>query len=187
MSNKTSEQYDEAVADCKSTFLAKAKDYGTAWRMLRISSVADQIYIKAERIRTVDSKGTMKVEEGIDKEFLGIVNYGIIGLIQIDHREDTNLQLPLEEIEKLYDAKSTEAKKLMESKNHDYGEAWRQMKISSFTDLILVKILRINQIQTNDGKTIVSEGIEANFYDIINYAIFALIKIQEENEGTARN
>ncbi|OFY85531.1 MAG: hypothetical protein A3F72_10175 [Bacteroidetes bacterium RIFCSPLOWO2_12_FULL_35_15] len=177
--NKTSTQYDSAIATCKDIFLKKMKDYGTAWRILRTSSITDQIFIKAQRIRNIEDKGTQKISEDIRSEYIGIVNYSIIGLIQLDLKNDTRMELPAKEVSILFDKYANEAKSLMENKNHDYGEAWRDMRVSSLTDLILVKLLRVKQIEDNKGETIISEGIDANFHDMINYAIFALIKLSE--------
>ena len=176
----TNQQYDKAVDSCKEIFLKKTKDYGTSWRVYRIISVADQIYIKAKRIRTIQEMGVQKIGDDIISEFKGILNYGIIGLIQLDIKDDELEELPVETVEKLYNEKVSIAKKLMQDKNHDYGEAWREMSQESFADLILAKILRIKQILLNEGKTIISEGIDANFYDIINYAVFALILVEEK-------
>ncbi len=175
----TNQQYDKAVQGCEEIFLKKTKDYGTSWRVYRIISVADQIYIKAKRIRTIQEKGEQKIGDDISSEFKGMLNYGIIGLIQLDIKDDEVEDLPVETVEKLYNEKIATAKKLMLDKNHDYGEAWREMSQESFADLILAKILRIKQIIANKGQTIISEGIDANFYDIINYAVFALILIEE--------
>jgi len=178
MSN-TNQQYDTAVKACEEIFLQKTKDYGTSWRVYRIISVADQIYIKAKRIRTIQEKGEQKIGDDIISEFKGILNYGIIGLIQLDIKDDELEELPVATVEQLYNEKIATAKKLMLDKNHDYGEAWREMSQESFVDLILAKILRIKQIIANKGQTIISEGIDANFYDIINYAVFGLILIEE--------
>lgn len=175
--NKTDSQYNAAIATCKDVFLKKMKDYGTAWRILRTSSITDQIFIKAQRIRTIEEKGVNKVGENVSSEYIGIINYSIIGLIQLSLKNDSRMELPYDEVSKLYDTYSNEAKSLMENKNHDYGEAWRDMRISSLTDLILMKIFRIKQIEDNKGETIISEGIDANFHDMINYSVFALIKI----------
>lgn len=175
----TNQQYDEAVAGCRDVFLKKTRDYGTSWRVYRIISVADQIYIKAKRIRTIQEKGTQKIGDDIISEFKGILNYGIIGLIQLDIHDEEVENLPAEKVAELYNQKTAIAKQLMTDKNHDYGEAWREMSQESFVDLILAKILRIKQILANEGQTIISEGIDANFYDIINYAVFALILIEE--------
>ncbi|MEO6540032.1 MAG: DUF1599 domain-containing protein [Ferruginibacter sp.] len=176
----TNRQYEQAVESCKEIFLKKTKDYGTSWRVYRTISVADQIYIKAKRIRTIQDKGVQKIGDDIISEFKGILNYGIIGLIQLDIKDDEPEDLPYETVEQLYNEKAAVAKKLMEDKNHDYGEAWREMSQESFVDLVLAKILRIKQILVNKGQTIISEGIDANFYDIINYAAFGLILIDEE-------
>jgi len=176
----TNQQYDQAVKDCKITFLQKTKDYGTSWRVYRTISVADQIYIKAKRIRTIQQTGVQKIEDDIRSELKGILNYGIIGLIQLDIKDEEQEELSYEIVEQLYNEKIGIAKQLMLDKNHDYGEAWREMSQESFIDLTLAKILRIKQILLNSGKTLVSEGIDANFYDIINYAAFGLILIEEK-------
>jgi hypothetical protein len=176
----TSEQYDSAVESCKQIFLSKTKDYGTSWRVYRIISVADQIYIKAKRIRTIQEKGEQKIGDDIVSEFKGILNYGIIGLIQLDIKNDEVEDLQVDTVQQLYNEKIDIAKKLMLDKNHDYGEAWREMSQESFVDLMLAKILRIKQIIANKGKTIISEGIDANFFDIINYAVFGLILMDEK-------
>ena len=168
-------QYDNAVNKCREIFFKKTKDYGTSWRVYRTISIADQIYIKAKRIRNVQEKGTQKIDDNIEAEFCGIVNYAVIGLIQLDIHDDEMEELPLDETLNFYDEKIHAAKALMQNKNHDYGEAWREMSQQSFVDLILVKVLRIKQIVQNEGKTLVSEGIDSNFYDILNYAVFALI------------
>ena len=157
-------------------------DYGSAWRILRTSSLTDQIFIKAQRIRSIEEKGSQKVDEGVQSEFIGIVNYCIIALIQLQLKDDKREEIPVDESGKLFDKYADEAKKLMERKNHDYGEAWRDMRVSSLTDLILMKILRTKQIEDNDGKTLISEGVDANYYDMINYAIFALIRSEEKNK-----
>jgi len=175
----TADQYDIAVQSCRDIFLKKTKDYGTSWRVYRIISVADQIYIKAKRIRTVQELGQQKIADDIISEFKGILNYGIIGLIQLEIKDDELEDLPVEILANAYNKKIAIAKELMMNKNHDYGEAWREMSQESFADLILAKILRIKQILANKGETIMSEGIDANFYDIINYAVFALIMDSE--------
>ena len=180
----TNQQYNQAIESCKIIFLQKTKDYGTSWRVYRTISVADQIYIKAKRIRNVQETGVQKISDDIISEFKGILNYGIIGLIQLDITDDELEDLPYQMVEQLYNDKVIIAKQLMEDKNHDYGEAWREMSQESFVDLILGKILRIKQILINKGKTIISEGIDANFYDIINYAAFGLILIAEEKHGS---
>ena len=171
-------QYDKAVQQCRDIFLKKTRDYGTSWRVLRIISVTDQIFIKAQRIRTIQEKQHQKIGDDIPSEFKGIVNYGIIGLIQLDMQSAIEDMDPAE-VERRYDEKYAFAKRVMMDKNHDYGEAWRDMSQESFVDLILMKLLRIRQILENDGKTLISEGIDANFTDIINYAVFALILIEE--------
>ena len=176
----TNQQYDQAVESCKAIFLQKTKDYGTSWRVYRIISVADQIYIKSKRIRNIQETGVQKIDDDIISEFKGILNYSIIGLIQLDINDDELEDLPYETTEQLYNEKVAVAKQLMQDKNHDYGEAWREMSQESFVDLTLAKILRIKQILANKGQTLISEGIDANFYDIINYAAFGLILIDEE-------
>lgn len=175
----TNQQYDEVISGCRDVFLKKTADYGTSWRVYRTISVVDQIYIKAKRIRTIQENGMQKIGDDLISEFKGILNYSIIGLIQLDLQNDDSEDLPLENVAELYNAKVATAKKLMQDKNHDYGEAWRQMSQESFVDLILAKLLRIKQILKNDGVTIASEGIDANYFDILNYAVFALILIGE--------
>ena len=173
--NDTTKQYDDAIHACKDIFLKKATDYGTAWRVLRTISIVDQIFIKAQRIRTIQEKGKQKVADDIAAEFKGIVNYAVIGLIQMELPVQAPEELPVPEVSGLYDRQVSTAKQLMLDKNHDYGEAWRSMSQESFVDLILMKLQRIRQILGNDGKTVISEGIDANYLDIINYAVFALI------------
>ncbi len=177
--NKTSVQFDAVIKDCKDIFIKKMQDYGTAWRILRLSSITDQIFIKAQRIRSIEDKGTMKVDENIRSEYIGIVNYSVIALIQLELGSSTDIELQKDKAAKLYEKYITMAKSLMENKNHDYDEAWRDMRVSSLTDLILMKLMRIKQIEDNQGKTIISEGIDANYLDLINYAIFALIRLEE--------
>ncbi|MEI8202957.1 MAG: DUF1599 domain-containing protein [Bacteroidota bacterium] len=179
--NKTSRQFNESADECKQVFINKMQDYGTAWRVLRPSSITDQIYIKAQRIRSIEEKGTQKINEGIKPEFIGIVNYSVMALVQLElGSSGENSSLNEAEVIQFYDKYIAEAHKLMDDKNHDYGEAWRNMRVSSLDDIILMKLLRIKQIEDNMGITKVSEGLDANYYDIINYAIFALIKINEE-------
>ena len=178
----TNQQYERVIAVCRDVFTHKMEDYGTAWRILRPVSLTDQIYIKARRIRSIEEKGISKVKEGIRPEFIGIINYAIMGLIQLDLKPSEE-ELEKKETLGLYETKFKEAKELMLNKNHDYGEAWRNMRISSYTDLILMKLKRTKQIEDNSGKTIVSEGIDANYLDIINYSVFALIKIDFEDEN----
>ncbi len=176
----TSEQYDAVIHACEDIFLQKTKDYGTSWRVYRTISVADQIYIKAKRIRTIQEKGEQRIGDDVISELRGMLNYAIIGLVQLDINDDEPEDLPVETVRQLYNEKAGIAKKLMLDKNHDYDEAWREMSQESFVDLILAKILRIKQILANKGQTLVSEGIDANFYDIINYAVFGLILIEEK-------
>lgn len=173
----TSQQYDAAIALCKDIFLKKMKDYGTAWRNLRPRSLTDQIFIKAQRIKSIEEKGIQKVADGISGEYVGIINYCVMALIQLELKDDARMDLPYEEVETLYLKYLADTKALMENKNHDYGEAWREMRISSLTDLILMKIFRVKQIEDHDGKTIISEGVDANYMDMINYAAFALIRL----------
>lgn len=175
----TSVQYDSVIAGCRSLFSKKLSDYGAAWRVLRPSSITDQIYIKVSRLRTVQMTEVQMVDESEAEGFTAIVNYAIIGLIQLEQGVSETLLSDSQEILAQYDKIAKEAKALMERKNHDYGEAWRQMRISSITDLIYQKVLRTKQIEDNNGKTIVSEGLDANYYDILNYAVFSLIKLSE--------
>ena len=175
----TSQQYDTIISKCEDIFTKKTKDYGTAWRILRTSSLTDQIFIKAQRIRTLEETGINKVGESIEDEFIGIINYCVMAIIQIELKDNTEMELETELAQSLYMKYFLEAKNLMERKNHDYGEAWRDMRVSSFTDLILMKLLRVKQIEDNEGSTIMSEGIDANYYDMINYAVFALIQMSE--------
>jgi len=182
MQQNTALQFREVVAQCRSLFLKKTADYGTAWRILRLSSITDQLYIKAMRIRSIQEKGIQKVSDPIEGEFIGLVNYSIMALIQTNLSDDTPLELPAEEVAILYDQQIEVNMELLESKNHDYDEAWRMMRVSSMTDLILQKLLRIKQIEDNEGKTLVSEGLEANYRDIINYACFCLIRLMEDKQ-----
>lgn len=179
MANDTIQQYNAQIAACRELFLKKTKDYGTAWRILRPSSLTDQLFIKAKRLRSIEEKGMQKVEDDILGEYYGLINYSIMALIQMELPEDAPLELPLEEALGLYDKYAERVFKLMQDKNHDYGEAWRDMRVSSMTDLILQKILRVKQIEDNSGKTLVSEGLDANYSDIINYAVFALILLDK--------
>lgn len=186
MSSKTTIQFDAVIARCKDIFIKKNHDYGASWRILRVSSLIDQLYIKAKRIRTIEDKQSQKIADDVASEFVGLINYCIMALIQIK-KKPIQLQSETEEtfdaLIELYDLQVKNAKELMLNKNHDYGEVWREMYLSSFTDLILTKLLRIRQIIENEGKTLISEGIDANLFDIINYAVFALIKIDEQNES----
>lgn len=175
----TSKEYDAVVQDCKDLFINKMKDYGCAWRILRLPSLTDQIFIKAQRIRGLQQNAVHKVEEGAATEFVGIVNYCLMALIQIEKGVAEHSDLSFEEAVSLYETKIAITKQLMMDKNHDYGEAWRDMRVSSLTDLILQKLLRVKQIEDNAGHTLVSEGIDANYQDMINYAVFALIHLNE--------
>lgn len=177
MKTKTSSEYTEVINRCKELFRKKTIDYGTAWRILRLSSITDQIFIKAQRIRSIQEKGKQKVGDPIVDEFVGIVNYCLIALLQISYKEDDRMEIPFDELEPVYDRWVNDTKGLLEDKNHDYAEAWRDMRVSSMTDIILMKILRVKQIEDNQGQTLVSEGIEANYQDMINYSVFCLIKL----------
>jgi hypothetical protein len=174
----TSQEFDSVIAVCKSLFLKKTKDYGTAWRILRLSSVTDQLFIKAQRIRTLEEKKISKVGEGIIPEYIGIINYCVIAMMQSEMTENDPLELELSRVELLFDQYVNMTKELMFAKNHDYGEAWRDMRISSLTDMILQKVFRVKQIEDNLGETVVSEGVNANYQDMLNYAVFALIKLE---------
>ncbi|WP_343634052.1 DUF1599 domain-containing protein [Fluviicola sp.] len=174
---QTSEQYQHIVQGCREIFLKKTIDYGTSWRIARASSLTDQIFIKANRIRTIQETGENKVGESIEGEFGAMVNYCIMAIAQSRSSDNMGLELTAQQAEMLYDQVAQEAFELMEKKNHDYGEAWRDMRVSSLTDMILMKLLRIKQIEDNGGKTIASEGIESNYFDILNYSIFALIHL----------
>lgn len=174
----TKQQFEHVIASCRDLFAKKLHDYGASWRIMRPSSLTDQIFIKANRIRSIETKGVALVDEGIRSEFIAIVNYGIIGLIQLELGYAESADMNAEEALTLYDKYAKEALELMLAKNHDYDEAWRSMRISSYTDLILMKIYRTKQIESNAGKTIVSEGIDANYMDMINYSVFGLIKLE---------
>jgi hypothetical protein len=177
--DKTNQQFDSVIGLCRDVFVKKMIDYGTAWRILRPKSMTDQIYIKAQRIRSIEEKGIAKIEEDAASEFIGIINYCAMALIQLELGTSEE-ELPTDITEQKYMANLLKAKNLMMDKNHDYGEAWRQMRISSYTDLILMKIKRTKQIEDNQGVTIISEGVDANYLDMINYAIFGLIKLKYE-------
>ncbi|MDR0428137.1 MAG: DUF1599 domain-containing protein [Dysgonamonadaceae bacterium] len=177
----TVNQFEEVISICRNLFVQKLKDYGASWRIMRPISITDQIFIKAKRIRSLEIKGVAKINEGIKSEFIAIVNYGIIGLIQLELGFSDTIDRNTDEALKLYDKHMTETKELMYAKNHDYDEAWRGMRVSSYVDLILTKIYRTKQIEGNDGKTSVSEGIDANYMDMINYSLFALIKLTYED------
>ena len=175
----TSKQYDAVIKICRALFVNKMKDYGCAWRILRLPSLTDQIFIKAQRIRSLQENEVRKVDEDEKPEFIGIINYAIMALIQLELGVATQPDLSVDDAKRMYDEKITLTKELMENKNHDYGEAWRDMRVSSLTDLIIQKLLRVKQIEDNKGKTLVSEGIDANYQDMINYAIFAMILMEE--------
>lgn len=175
---QTKNEYQRVIRLCKDIFEKKTKDYGTAWRILRLPSITDQIYIKAKRIRSIQEKGTQKVQEDISSEFIGIINYCIMALIQIELADNQNLEISYEELSPLYDKHAEDTLTLLLQKNHDYGEAWRDMRVSSITDIILMKLLRVRKIEDNQGETLISEGVAANYQDMINYAVFCLIKLQ---------
>ena len=179
--NDTDSQFESIIKICRDIFIKKTKDYGTAWRVMRTTSVTDQIFIKAQRIRTIQELGNQKIDDDIRSEFIGIVNYSIIGLIQLQFSNEKRIEIPSEEIELLYNKYYQLARMLMKDKNHDYGEAWRDMRLSSLVDLLLMKIYRVKQIEDNQGSTLISEGVDANYLDMINYAIFALIRIEESS------
>jgi hypothetical protein len=181
MVGKTVSEYKEVIATCKALFEKKTRDYGTAWRILRLPSITDQIFIKAQRIRSIQEKGTQKVSDPIKDEFIGIINYCIIALIQIRLGPSDKMEMKYEELEPFYTESVNEVLDLLQNKNHDYGEAWREMRVTSITDIILMKLLRVKQIEDNEGKTLVSEGVKANYQDMINYSVFALIKLNDKN------
>ncbi len=176
METSTINNYKKVINICKDIYIKKSKDYGSAWRILRTTSLTDQIFIKAQRIRSIQEKKKMKVEEKIENEFIGIINYCIMAIIQIEYKND-KIEIEIEKLEKLYDKYTIEIMELLSNKNHDYDEAWKEMRISSMTDIILMKLYRTKQIESNDGKTLISEGIKENYQDIVNYSIFCLIKL----------
>lgn len=178
MEERTIGEYRKVIQACKDIFEKKTKDYGTAWRILRTSSLTDQIFIKAKRIRSIQEKGAQKIEEDIAGEFLAIINYCIMAIIQLELSETDGLEIPYEKLEPQYDKIADETLRLLTNKNHDYGEAWRDMRVSSMVDIILMKILRTKQIEDNQGKTLISEGVDANYQDMINYSVFCLIKLE---------
>ena len=177
MAHQTVSEYTQVINACKDVFEKKTKDYGTAWRILRLPSITDQIYIKAQRIRSIQEKGVQMVEEDVSSEFIGMINYCIIALMQLELEKEAGLEISADVLMPLYESIADDTRTLLSHKNHDYGEAWRDMRISSITDIILMKLLRVKQIEDNKGKTLVSEGIGANYQDIINYAVFCLIKM----------
>ncbi|MCB0488760.1 MAG: DUF1599 domain-containing protein [Cyclobacteriaceae bacterium] len=183
MIEQTATEYKQVISSCKTLFAKKTQDYGTAWRVLRLSSITDQIFIKAQRIRSIQEKGSQKVEDNITDEFVGIINYCIIAMIQMQLDNETKLEMKFDELEPLYDKAVDDTFELLQNKNHDYGEAWRDMRVSSITDIILMKLLRVKQIEDNAGKTLVSEGVRANYQDMINYSVFALIKLKGNANG----
>lgn len=182
MIEKTASEYKAVIALCSTLFEKKTRDYGTAWRILRLPSITDQIFIKAQRIRSIQEKGLQKVDDPIKDEFIGIINYCIIAIMQMKMTSEQKLELSYEELRPLYDEVVEETLELLQNKNHDYGEAWREMRVSSITDIILMKLLRVKQIEDNKGKTLVSEGVKANYQDMINYSVFALILSDTQNK-----
>ena len=179
---KTEEQFKSTMSECRTIFMKKLHDYGASWRILRPSSLTDQLFIKAKRIRSIETKGEALVDEGIRPEFVALINYGIIGLIQLEKGYVDSIDITPDEAMKLYDTHAQQALELMTRKNHDYDEAWRSMRISSYTDFILTKLQRIKEIEDLNGATLVSEGIDANYMDIINYAVFGVIKLTEQQQ-----
>ena len=179
---KTEEQFKSTMSECRNLFMKKLHDYGASWRILRLSSLTDQLFIKAKRIRSIETKGEALVDEGIRPEFVALINYGIIGLIQLEKGYVDSIDITPDEAMKLYDTHAQQALELMTRKNHDYDEAWRSMRISSYTDFILTKLQRIKEIEDLNGATLVSEGIDANYMDIINYAVFGVIKLTEQQQ-----
>ena len=177
MINQTIGEYNNVIRKARSIFVNKTLDYGTAWRILRLPSITDQIFIKAQRIRSIQDKGAQQIEEGINSEFIAIINYCVMALMQIELQAETTLEMLPDRVFNMYDKYIEDTLELMQKKNHDYGEAWRDMRIGSITDLILMKLLRVKQIEDQDGKTRISEGVEANYQDMINYAVFCLIKM----------
>lgn len=183
---KTIQEYNAALATCKDIFMKKTIDYGTAWRILRPSSITDQLFIKARRIRTIEEKGSQRIEDSIQEEYRGLVNYSILAILQLQMPDDAPTEIQPSLVEQLYDEQANLTKDLMIAKNSDYGEVWRDMRVSSITDLILQKLYRIKQIEDHQGKTLISEGLDANYRDILNYAIFSLIKIGDSSKGNQK-
>jgi len=176
LETSTIKGYKKVIDKCKDIFIKKSQDYGSAWRILRVPSLTDQIFIKAQRIRSIQEKQSKKIDENIDSEFIGIINYCLMAIIQIEYKKN-EIEIEIEKLEKLYDKYSKETMSLLENKNHDYDEAWKEMRVNSMTDIILMKLYRTKQIESNNGKTLISEGVKANYQDIINYSVFCLIKI----------
>ncbi|MDN3686977.1 DUF1599 domain-containing protein [Cyclobacterium jeungdonense] len=181
METQTASEYNEVIGLCKELFKKKTQDYGTAWRILRLPSLTDQLFIKAQRIRSIQEKGKQKVTDSIKDEFIGIINYCLIALMQLDLRDDKRMEIDFQELEPLYDKWVEATRELLANKNHDYGEAWRSMRVSSITDIILMKLLRVKQIEDHQGKTLVSEGVAANYQDMLNYAVFCMIKLNQDD------
>lgn len=179
MGSSTVQQFKEVIGNCRDIFEKKTTDYGTAWRILRLPSITDQIFIKAQRIRSIQEKQEQKVGDAIEDDFIGIINYCIMALIQIDMNDSEEMELPVKQVLSLYDLHIKKTEDLLSDKNHDYGEAWRDLRVSSMTDIILMKLLRTKQIEDNDGATLISEGVDANYQDMINYSVFCLIKLSE--------
>lgn len=179
MITQTEKQFNQVIAQCREVFQKKTIDYGTAWRILRLPSITDQIFIKAKRIRSIQEKGKQLIDEGIEGEFFAIINYCIMALIQLEleEKEDERIELPVDFVQELYDKYVQKTSELLTKKNHDYGEAWRDMRVASMTDIILMKIHRTKQIEDNQGKTLISEGVDANYQDMMNYSVFCLIKM----------
>jgi len=181
LEEQTVGEYKQVIKACKDIFLKKTQDYGTAWRVLRLPSITDQIFIKAQRIRSIQDKGMQKVNDDISGEFIGIINYCVIALIQMDLTDADPMEMEVATLEPLYDKHVNETMQLLMNKNHDYGEAWRDMRVGSITDIILMKLFRVKQIEDNAGKTIISEGIDANYMDMINYAVFCMILMDNKD------
>ena len=179
MIEKTAQEYRDVISHCKLLFEKKTRDYGTAWRILRMPSITDQIYIKAQRIRSIQEKGTQKVEDTIKDEFVGIINYCVMALMQVEFKDASDQEMTFDQLEPLFDQITNETFDLLQNKNHDYGEAWRGMRVTSITDIILMKLLRVKQIEDNKGRTLVSEGVKANYQDMINYSVFAMILLND--------
>ncbi|HEX9650709.1 MAG TPA: DUF1599 domain-containing protein [Cyclobacteriaceae bacterium] len=177
----TVREYNEVIKGCKELFKKKTRDYGTAWRILRLPSLTDQIFIKAQRIRSIQEKGVSKIAEGIQEELIGIINYCVMSIMQMEFEEKDKVEMTYEELSPIYDRITKETMELFMDKNHDYAEAWREMRVPSITDIILMKVLRVKQIEDNEGTTLVSEGVKSNYQDIVNYSVFALIKLNYEN------